>query len=604
MRPCVDTWSVLILTLTSTASARPDGGILQYFNRRNTIPAPIGIAASQDWDGNDGQWSTFPIQVGTPPQLVKVLPGTSAYQTLVVLPQGCIETDPSDCAQQRGGQFLVNSSSTWQANLANLTSNIYPLEIETRLGLTGRGLYGFDDITIGFQGAGGPQLKNQTIAGIATKDFFLGLLGLTPRPTNFTSYNNPIPSFVENLRAGGMIPSTSWSYTAGNLYGLNRVAGSLTFGGYDSSRFVANNLTWPFNGDAIRDLTVKIGSVTSINSTSSSLLLSSPISAFIDSSLPHLYLPQSACDQFSNIFGLTWDVDLEVYLVNETQHGLNVAHDLSIIFTLVDASSTASANITLPYAAFDLTMTAPLVSSPTRYFPLKIAANESQYTLGRVFLQEAYVTADYDRREFKVSQSRFDSNTQEHLVAVLPPNSTSSDTTAETSSPTKPSSGLIAGASVGGVLLIAGIVAVVAIFVIKRRRKSRSTQADTDPSSQQLDPPADCIKPEMDGTGVWPNTDSSEGALHPDFSAHKGSYQQLDIAEFESPEKTLQGRPHNYTPIEGSMVCETDGVQRFEADSSQTYEADSRPVQIFEMPAAEAVAPGLRNGNAGRTNET
>ncbi|RDW89291.1 hypothetical protein BP6252_01323 [Coleophoma cylindrospora] len=604
MRPCVDTWPVLILTLTSTASARHDGGILRYFHRRETIPAPIGIAASQDWDGNDGQWSTFPIQVGTPPQLVKVLPGTSAYQTLVVLPEGCIETDPSDCAQQRGGQFIRNSSSTWQANLANLTSNIYPLEIETRLGLTGRGLYGFDDITMGFKGAGGPQLKNQTVAGIATKDFFLGLLGLTPRPTNFTSYNNPIPSFVENLRASGLIPSTSWSYTAGNQYGLSRAVGSLTFGGYDSSRFVANNLTWPFNGDDIRDLTVKVGAVTSINSTSSSPLLSSPISAFIDSSLPHLYLPQSACDQFSNIFGLTWDVDLEVYLVNETQHVLNVAHNLSTVFTLVDASSAASANITLPYAAFDLTMTAPLVSSPTRYFPLKIAANESQYTLGRVFLQEAYVTADYDRREFQVSQSRFDANAQEHLVAVLPPNNTSSNTIAKTNSPTKPSSGLIAGASVGGVLLIAGIWVVVTIFVIKRRRRSRSTQAVTDPSSQHFDPSADCIKPEMDGTGVWATSDSNEGGLHPDFNHQKGTYQQLDIAEFESPEQTQRGRPHNYTPIEGSMVCETDGVQRFEADGRQTYEADGNPVQVFEMPAREAVDSELRTGNAGRSNET
>jgi hypothetical protein len=50
-----------------------------------------------------------------------------------------------------------------------------------------------------------------------------------------------------------------------------------------------------------------------------------------------------------------------------------------------------SVDIVLPYAAFDLEASYPLVRHPTRYFPLKRAANDSQYTLGRAFLQEAYV---------------------------------------------------------------------------------------------------------------------------------------------------------------------------------------------------------------------
>jgi len=43
----------------------------------------------------------------------------------------------------------------------------------------------------------------------------------------------------------------------------------------------------------------------------------------------------------------------------------------------------------LPYAAFDLVADYPLVIDSSRYFPLMRAANESQYTLGRTFLQEA-----------------------------------------------------------------------------------------------------------------------------------------------------------------------------------------------------------------------
>jgi hypothetical protein len=95
---------------------------------------------------------------------------------------------------------------------------VYPLELDVNLGYTGSGRYGFDDITLGYIGSGGLTAKNQSIAGIATKSYFLGLFGLTPRPQNFTSFNDPIPSFMQNLHTQSKIPSLSWSYTAGNQY--------------------------------------------------------------------------------------------------------------------------------------------------------------------------------------------------------------------------------------------------------------------------------------------------------------------------------------------------------------------------------------------------
>jgi len=45
--------------------------------------------------------------------------------------------------------------------------------------------------------------------------------------------------------------------------------------------------------------------------------------------------------------------------------------------------------ITLPYAAFDLIANHPIYPNATRYFPLRRAANDTQHTLGRTFLQEA-----------------------------------------------------------------------------------------------------------------------------------------------------------------------------------------------------------------------
>lgn len=149
-----------------------------------------------------------------------MLISTASSQTWAVAPEGCGSGDPTDCPQLRGGEYNYLNSSTWISNLANNTTQIYYLTLESNLGYdaSAKGRYGFDDITLGFQGTGGPTLRNQSIAGIAAKQYYMGIFGLTPRATNFTSDGNAIPSFMDNLRAQSMIPSISWAYTAGNQY--------------------------------------------------------------------------------------------------------------------------------------------------------------------------------------------------------------------------------------------------------------------------------------------------------------------------------------------------------------------------------------------------
>jgi hypothetical protein len=169
-------------------------------------------------EGNDGPWSTFTIEIGTPAQSVNVLVSTASYQTWGVDPEGCTSTDPSDCSTQRGRFFNYSSSTSWLPNTANITTTIYALELESDLGYTGKGRYGFDTITLGFPGSGGPSLENQTVASIATKDFYMGLFGLKPQASNFTTLTDSVPSFLQNLKNRSMIPSKSWGYTAGNQY--------------------------------------------------------------------------------------------------------------------------------------------------------------------------------------------------------------------------------------------------------------------------------------------------------------------------------------------------------------------------------------------------
>ena len=349
-------------------------------------PAPIVIPPSQDFDGNDGPWSSFYLEIGSPPQDVKVMISTAGYQTWVVVPQGCTASDPPDCATSRGGQFSPSQSSTWTYNNASVNGT-FTLGLETNLDYSGNGDYGYDTIVLGYQGSNGPSLEQQTIAGIATKEFFLGIFGLNPRSTNFSTLDNPVPSYMSTLKDRSMIPSLSWAYTAGNQYRPGTALASLTLGGFDSSRFLTNNVTFAFNQVDGRDLTVNIDKILMITGNTSVNLLKNSIAAYVDSTVPYFYLPLDVCQQFENSFGILWDNDVQAYLVNDTLH--NSLRDQNATVTFTIGNATQSVDIAMPYAAFDLIAEYPLVTNTTRYFPLMRAKNETQYTLGRAFLQEA-----------------------------------------------------------------------------------------------------------------------------------------------------------------------------------------------------------------------
>lgn len=93
---------------------------------------------------------------------------------------------------------------------------------------------------------------------------------------------------------------------------------------------------------------------------------------------------------FEDAFGLTYNDTINRYLVNNTLREQLQSRNPSISFILGnDISGGANVNITLPYQAFDLTLDKPIVNSTQYYFPLRRAANDTQTTLGRAFLQEA-----------------------------------------------------------------------------------------------------------------------------------------------------------------------------------------------------------------------
>ncbi|OCL08205.1 acid protease [Glonium stellatum] len=445
-------------------------------NTNVIIPAPFVFSPSQAWDGNDGSWSTFIIRVGTPEQDFRVLPSTAGQETWVPVPDGCLSSDPSNCGTLRGvypfnGQqstgFQYNQSSTWKL------IGLYDLMLEQQLNYTGNGIYGLDTVGLMLQNSGGLSLTGQVVAGIATKEFYLGIFGLGPKPANFSNFDYPQPSFMHTLKEQDKIPSLSYAYTAGASYRIPKLTGSLTLGGYDSSRFTLSPIWFPFDSDDSRSLSMGIQSITATNTlTGTVMLMSFAILSLIDSTVPHIWLPRAVCDSFEQAFGLTYDPSTDLYLINDQNHKQLLNLNPTVTFALGNTNDpTNTTNIALPYAAFDLQASYPIYNNSTKYFPIRRAANDTQYTLGRTFLQEAYVIADYERSNFSVHQALFQSPMPAQNIVVIPAVGIPSNTTVTHAKHTSLSTGAIAGIVIGGVIAIFLLIALGVYYFRSRRRR-------------------------------------------------------------------------------------------------------------------------------------
>ena len=334
-------------------------------------------------------------------------------------------------------------------------------------------------VGLGWQGTG-VTLNSSTVTMITSQNWIVGEIGLNPRPTNFTSFNDRATSLLTLLNEQNSIPSLSYSYNAGAKYRLNGVLGSLTLGGYDDTLYdTNNNLTTNFYFDQTRDLTVGLQAITSTTSSGNTSLLPTPDLYLIDSTVSQNYLAKDACAEFEKAFGLELDEATNLYLLNSSQHAKLAKLNPNITFTLgAEATGGGTIDITFPYAAFDLNVSYPYNDS--YYFPIVPAVNSSQNTLGRQFLQEAYITVDYNRGNFSVFPMKWSLNAQKHIVSITPPsNSTGTSNSSTTATGTPGSgantkkSGIGTGAIVGIVVGVIAIAAIIGGALFWRKHKKR-----------------------------------------------------------------------------------------------------------------------------------
>jgi hypothetical protein len=366
------------------------------------MSSALSIAPSQQFEGNDGSWSTFNVNVGTAPQKLRVLPATSQSFVAVVRREGCINIPVPNCDTARGGPPLFNSSQdltfTRQSAPDGQQSFYLPFDSESALGIFQvPAIVGLDTISIDTNVSTTPNLTSQVVATYNNPNPWLGMLGVRGNPNHILGMNSQQLSPLGALQATGSIPSRYFGYTAGKSYQSPQLFGSLTFGGYDAARIDMSSALSVSFPDTSMDLSVLVKSVKIVASgTGTSTVISVGTTALVDSIIPELWLPATVCDQFESALGLVLDKPTQMYLMNDTQRANLQLTSFTFALGNPQNASASSTNIVIPYAAFDLTARYPLAgingsSGPTsqRYFPLRRSNSTQGSFLGRAFLQEA-----------------------------------------------------------------------------------------------------------------------------------------------------------------------------------------------------------------------
>jgi Eukaryotic aspartyl protease len=242
----------------------------------------------------------------------------------------------------------------------------------------------------------------------------------------------------------------------------------------------SNDLNFPMgNSEGNRDLSLWVRAINILNGTEANAnktrISNTPFNAVVDSGVSPFFLPTAICNSFANYLALKYNETLDTYLVNETDHN-RLENDSPSMEISLAAEATGGKEITilLPYSSLELRLTKeyPNATQWTRYFPLRPTDNPTQYTLGRVFLQEAYLIADYERRNFSLAQREYETD-KAHIVPIRDPNRPATDDVSNAAT-----YGLIAGGCA-----LAGLLILLLVWRCRRRRSKRDEEHGSDLST-------------------------------------------------------------------------------------------------------------------------
>ncbi|UNI21949.1 hypothetical protein JDV02_007888 [Purpureocillium takamizusanense] len=476
-------------SLAVTAAAVALAGVVNALD-----PTPISLMAG-DWLGIDGNWSTAQFLLGSKSDLVNVIVSTGLSEFWAVGGGGCAG-DELTCSNARGGLYSPTKSAHWSA------LGIYELGPQY-LGIRANGQYGLDTINayspvndIGFG------MSNVLMSAINTTDPFLGMFGLGIQQASFNNRTIAESPMTQAVKSFGWIPSYTYGFTAGAHY--RGTVLSATLGGFDIKRFVSHDNRFtldPKEGiprPLVRGIQVAVNNVDDKPKHWSSMTeilsdWSSSFTAIVDSSTPHLWLPEEVCNRFVHALNITYNDTYGLYTLTNDQYRSFTSKDaVQFTFSLTSYDNHDNfglplqvpgvVNITLPLKAFVSLLEYPYHSQikygdpAVPYFNLKRTKGKT-FILGRSFLQEAYLITRFDSAAYSIHQARFPAEGDAELQAVKQPNNSPYP------GPPPPkteglSTGQMVGIAVGVVLLCVVMISALCLYCRRRKRLRKAKAAD------------------------------------------------------------------------------------------------------------------------------
>ena len=391
------------------------------------IPLPLQVPTSSKHYGPDGPWQAVTVFYGDPGQAVDLYPA-SVYESIILTNKVCQGVSLTPCGS--GGMFDPANSPGLDDTSIEFSDHNDGFDVDWSLGalrIGGNAHFAMDQLTLL------SQQSSKVIPGLSTRLIYnvsitypdgkeyplqLGQLALGGSNTNQTFIVSPgIPNINASLVPGYLweqkvIPSSSYGLHVGSV--VLGMPLSLWIGGYDQSRVLGNISSQSY--DVIIDLfaidllDIAIGmdhggspfpykkreNILADGNSS----ITNAISVAMNPGAPYMSLPNSTCAAIAKDLPVTYQAKYGLYFwnVHDPQYTKIVTSPSFLGFTF-RASGIKSVNLTVnvPFRLLNLTLNAPLIDKPTQYFPCQPPQLSSQYSLGRAFLQAAFLGVNWNQ---------------------------------------------------------------------------------------------------------------------------------------------------------------------------------------------------------------
>ena len=383
--------------------------------------SPFLLNISTKSYGPDGPWQAISIQLGTPPQSLDVYPA-GVWESVILAKQVCSMFLSTLCGT--GGLFDPSASASYD-NTSIMFDRNSPEVPDSDAGFIFTGLKSevMDTLILPSTGTAvdGATVSNLSI-GLYSSLYMtypdgshyppqLGFLSLGPKA------NQIFVPVVANLIPGavmqqGRINSNSYGMHVGSA--TLKLPLSLWLGGYDALRLSGPVSTQRVNEqDAMEIDLYDIGiGVESGGSpfpyasrqeilSDGNASITGMIPVLMDPASPYLSLPNSTCASITRDLPVTYQAGYGLYFWNTTDPRYaritKSPSYLSFTFRLTSSTASTDGNVTIkvPFQLLDLTLDRPLISTPTSYFPCQPLLSGQQYSLGRAFLQAAFIGVNW-----------------------------------------------------------------------------------------------------------------------------------------------------------------------------------------------------------------